>query len=58
MGSKNLIIVFIWIFVIIMSIALFWTGESYVVGIGGPYIASVFLFFVALLSSAILLQKK
>jgi len=58
MESKQLIIAFIWIFVIIISVALFWVGESFVAGIGGPYIASVFLFFVALISSAFLLQEK
>jgi hypothetical protein len=58
MESKQLITAFIWIFVIIISVALFWVGESFVAGIGGPYIASVFLFFVALISSAFLLQEK
>ena len=58
MESKHLVIAFIWIFVIIISVALFWVGESFVAGIGGPYIASVFLFFVALISSAFLLQEK
>jgi hypothetical protein len=43
MESKNLIIAFVWIFVLIISVALFWVGESYVAGIGGPFIASVFL---------------
>jgi hypothetical protein len=57
MVNKNLIIAFIWIFVIIISVALFWVGESYVAGIGGPFIASVFLFLVALISSAVLLKS-
>jgi hypothetical protein len=56
MESKNLIIAFVWIFVIIISIALFWVGESYVAGIGGPFIASAFLFFVALIFSFVVLQ--
>jgi hypothetical protein len=54
--SKNLIIVFVWIFVLIISIAVFWVGESYVAGIGGPFVASVFLFLVALIFSAIMLK--
>jgi len=56
MESKNLIIGFIWIFVLVISVALFWVGESYVAGIGGPYVASVLLFIVALIFSAVMLQ--
>ena len=56
--SEDLIISFIWLFAIIISVLLFWIGESYVAGIGGPYIASGLLFFIALIASAaILLQK-
>jgi len=58
MESKNLIITFVWIFVLIISVALFWVGESYVAGIGGPFIASVFLFIVALIFSAVVLNIK
>ena len=57
MESKNLIIAFIWIFVLVISVALFWVGESYVAGIGGPYVASVLLFIVALIFSAVVLQE-
>ena len=57
MESKNLIIGFVWIFVLVVSVALFWVGESYVAGIGGPYVASVFLFIVALAISAVVLQE-
>lgn len=57
MNNKNLIITFIWIFVIVISVALFWVGESYVAGIGGPFIASVFLFLVAIVSSAVMLKS-
>jgi len=57
MESKNLIIAFVWIFVLVISVALFWVGESYVAGIGGPFVASVFLFVVALIFSAVLLQE-
>ncbi len=57
MESKNLVIAFVWIFVLVISAASFWVGESYVAGIGGPYVASVFLFIVALISSAVLLQE-
>jgi len=56
--SVNLIISFIWIFVIVISVALFWTGTEYVAGIGGPFVASVFLFLVAIVASAVLLQTK
>ena len=58
MESKNLIITFVWIFVIIISVALFWVGESYVAGIGGPFIASVGLFIVALIFSAVVLTNE
>ena len=58
MESVNLIISFIWIFVIVISVALFWTGTEYVAGIGGPFVASVFLFLVAIVASAVLLQTK
>ena len=58
MESKNLIIAFIWIFVLIISVALFWVGESYVAGIGGPFVASVFLFIVALVFSAVVLKAR
>jgi|GEM_PF-2827180 len=57
MESKNLIIGFIWIFVLVISVALFWVGESYVAGIGGPYVASVLLFIIALIFSAVMLQE-
>ena len=56
MESKNLIIAFVWIFVLVITVALFWVGESYVAGIGGPFIAAVFLFIVALIFSVVLLQ--
>ena len=49
MKSKNLIILCVWIFVLVISVALFWVGESYVAGIGGPFVTAVFLFFVALI---------
>jgi hypothetical protein len=56
MESKDLIIAFVWIFVITISVALFWIGESYVAGIGGPFVASAFLFFVALIVSVVVLK--
>ncbi len=56
--SENLIISFIWIFVIVISLGLFWTGTAYVAGIGGPFAASVFLFLVAIVASVGLLQTK
>ena len=58
MVTKNLVIAFIWMFVLVISIVLFWIGESYVVGIGGPFVASVFLFLVALTSSAVLVKSE
>ena len=54
MESRNLIIASVWTFVLVISVLLFWVGESYVAGIGGPYIASVLLFFVALVFSIVL----
>ena len=57
MESKNLIITFVWIFVLAITVALFWVGESYVAGIGGPYVASVLLFIIALIFSAAVLQE-
>ena len=57
MESENLIIAFVWIFVLVISVALFWVGESYVAGIGGPFVASVLLFIVALIFSAVVLQQ-
>jgi len=56
--SKNLVIAFVWIFVLVISVALFWVGESYVAGIGGPFVASALLFIIALIFSAVMLQKK
>ncbi|MCW3981639.1 MAG: hypothetical protein NWE81_00760 [Candidatus Bathyarchaeota archaeon] len=57
MESNNLIIAFVWIFVLVVSVLLFWVGESYVAGIGGPFIAAFALFLIALISSAFILQK-
>lgn len=57
MESKNLILAFVWIFVLVISVALFWVGESYVHGIGGPFVASVFLLIVALAFSVVMLQR-
>ena len=57
MESEHLVIAFVWIFVLVVSVATFWVGESYVAGIGGPYVASVLLFIVALIFSAVMLQK-
>jgi hypothetical protein len=58
MESKNLIIAFVWIFVLVITVGLFWVGESYVAGIGGPFVASVFLFIVAIIFSVVLIQGK
>ena len=58
MEDRNLLVAFIWIFVIVVSVALFWVGETYVAGLGGPFIASFLLFIIALISSFALLQQK
>jgi len=57
MESRNLIIAFVWIFVLIISIILFWIGESYVAGIGGPFVASAALFIIALIVSVVMLPR-
>jgi hypothetical protein len=57
MESKNLVVAFVWIFVLVISVALFWVGESYVAGIGGPFVASVLLFIIALIFSTVVLQQ-
>jgi hypothetical protein len=46
-----------WVFVLVISVALFWVGESYVAGLGGPFVASALLFIVALMFSAVVLQE-
>jgi hypothetical protein len=56
MESKNLVVAFVWIFVLVISVALFWVGESYVAGIGGPFVASFLLFITALIVSVVMLQ--
>ena len=57
MESRNLIIASVWIFVLVVSVMTYWVGEPYVAGMGGPYIASVLLFIVALVFSAVLPQR-
>ena len=57
MESKNLVIAFVWIFVLVISVALFWVGESYVAGAGGPFVASFLLFIIALVFSAVVLHE-
>jgi hypothetical protein len=44
--------------VIVISVLTYWIGESYTAGIGGPVVVSGFLFFVALIVSVMLQQKK
>jgi hypothetical protein len=58
MESRNLTIASVWIFVLVISVLLSWVGESYAAGIGGPCAASGFLFFIALIVSAVMLQQK
>ena len=45
-----------WIFVLINSAALFWDGESYIAG--GPYGASLLVFIMAIIASAVLIECK
>jgi hypothetical protein len=54
--NQNLMIGFVWVFVLVISVALFGVGELYVYGIGGPFVASVFLFLGALIFSAVMLK--
>jgi hypothetical protein len=56
--SVNLTISFIWIFVIVVSVGLFWTGTAFVEGIGGPFVASVLLFIISIVASIVLIQTK
>ena len=42
MESKDLIITFVWIFVLVLSVALFWVGESYVAGMGDRLLPQFF----------------
>lgn len=58
MESENLVFAFVWIFVIVISLSLFWGGEAYVDGIGGPYVASFLLFIIALGFSVVVLREK
>ena len=58
MESENLVIASVWIFVIVVSVAVFWVGESFVAGIGGPYVASFLLFITAMIFSVIVLPRK
>ena len=44
-------------FGIVISVALFWVGEPYVAGIGGLFVDSFVLFFIALAFSAVVLQQ-
>jgi len=58
MESKNLVVAFVWVFAIVISVTLFWVGEFYVVGIGGPYVGSLILFIIAIIVSAVMVQGK
>ena len=48
---------FIWVYVLIVFVALFWIDESYAVGSGEPFVASIFLFLVVSTSSAVLIKS-
>ena len=51
METKNIVIFGVWAFVIVVTIGLFWRGQSSVAGIGGPFVASLLVFLVAMIFS-------
>jgi len=44
-----------WIFVLVLSAILFWDGGDYIAG--GPYGASLLLFIIAIIVSAVMTQS-
>jgi hypothetical protein len=48
--------VFMWTFVLVISIASFWDGKEYIAG--GPLGASLLLFITAIIVSAVLMECK
>jgi hypothetical protein len=56
--TKNIVIFGVWTFVIVMMIMLFWRGQASVAGIGGPFVASLLVFIVAMVFSYGFLMTK
>ena len=54
--TRNLIVAFVWIFVLVISVASFWDGKEYIAG--GPYGASLLVFIMAIIASAALMECK
>jgi hypothetical protein len=55
--TKNIMIFGVWTFVIVITIGLFWRpGE--VVGIGGPFVASLLVFLAAMIFSYYVIEMK
>ena len=48
--------VFTWTFVLVISIASFWNGKEYIAG--GPLGASLLLFIMAIIVSAVMMECK
>ena len=48
--------VFMWTFVLVISVASFWDGKEHIVG--GPYGASLLVFIMAIIASAVLMECK
>ena len=48
--------VFIWTFALVISVVSFWDGKEYIVG--GPLGASLLLFIMAIIVSAVLMECK
>jgi hypothetical protein len=56
MESRNIILVFMWSFVMVISIISFWDGKEYIAG--GPLGTSLLLFIMAIIVSAFLMMNK
>ena len=48
--------VFMWTFVLVISVASFWDGKEYITG--GPLGASLLVFIIAIVVSAVLMMGK
>ena len=51
-----MIVAFVWIFVLVVSVASFWDEKEYIAG--GPYGASLLVFTMAIIASAVLIECK
>ncbi len=54
--TRNIILVFMWTFVLVISVASFWDGKEYIAG--GPLGASLLLFIMAIIVSGVLIECK